>query len=148
MADKIAILGKLETKFLAPFKDHSWEIWSMNKHDDENQIPRVDVWFDFHKVRNDRAIFTRDNFPFQECYNLIGGEYFNNTTALLIAFAIIKGAKEIALFGSRFYSDNEKRRNELQNVQNMIFFAKGRGIKVTMPADEQYLLPTNHLYFL
>ena len=45
---KVAILGKLETKHDAPFENPEWEIWSMNKHDDEMLIPRVDKWFDLH----------------------------------------------------------------------------------------------------
>ena len=39
MSKKIAILGKLETKYYAPFDDPEWEIWSMNKHIDEQFIP-------------------------------------------------------------------------------------------------------------
>ena len=39
----------------------------------------------------------------------------------------------------RFYTDNEHRREEYQNVRELIFFAKGSGIKITAPYDEVML---------
>ena len=146
MRKKLAILGKLETKFAAPFEDESVEIWSMNKHVDEKLIPRVDIWFDIHNntkanTYNKDAQITKDNFPFEECHKLVGGMYFNNTVSYLIAYAIIKGFEEISLYGMRFYSDHERRQGELYNVRQMIFFARGRGIKVRIPVDKEYLLP-------
>jgi len=139
---KIAILGKLFTKFNAPFDDPEWEIWSMNLHDDANVIPRVDKWFDIHKIPNNlnADIFEKD-FPKDECIKLVGGNYFNCTAAWLIAYAILQGATEIALYGMRFWTDHERRRREKECVLNMIFFAKGRGIKVTAPVDKEELMP-------
>ena len=139
---KIAILGKLETKYNAPFDDTSWEIWSMNKHWDEDMIPRVDVWFDIHKVpQKEDADILRDDFPFEECHKLAGGNYFNNITSYLIAYAILQEAEDIALYGMRFISDHNHRSLELDNVRQWIFFAKGRGINVTIPCDKEFLLP-------
>ena len=139
---KIAILGKLETKYQAPFSDISWEIWSMNKHRDEEFLPRVDKWFDIH-IKPDKldADVLRDDFPFEECHALIGGNYFNNITSYLIAYAILQGATEIALYGMRFTVDHERRQAERENVRQWIFFALGRGIKVSIPCDKEYLLP-------
>lgn len=138
---KICILGKMNSKYDAPFEDKTWEIWSMNKHVDEAFIPRVDVWFDLHKDKNaytynPNADIKREDFPFDECHKLVGGRYFNNTAAYLIAYAILKGATEISLYGMRFVADHERRNQEYQNVREMIFFAKGKGIKVTAPSDE------------
>ena len=139
---KVAILGKLETKYNAPFDDLSWEIWSMNKHWDEDMIPRVDVWFDIHKVpQKEDADVLRDDFPFEECHKLAGGNYFNNITSYLIAYAITQGVEDIALYGMRFTSDHNHRSLELDNVRQWIFFAKGRGINVTIPYDKEFLLP-------
>ena len=142
MTKKIAILGKLETKYDAPFYDNSWEIWSMNKHADEALIPRVDKWFDIH-INPDKkdADVLRADFPFHECHKLAGGNYFNTITSYLIAYAILQGADEIALYGMRFTPDHERRARELYNVRQWIFFALGRGIKVTIPSDKEYLLP-------
>ena len=142
MEKKIAILGKLETKYNAPFDDESWEIWSMNKHSDAEFIPRVDKWFDIHlKPENEKADVLREDFPFEECHELAGGRYFNNITSYLIAYAILLGATEIALYGMRFTIDHAHRMKERENVRHWIFFAKGRGIKVTIPCDKSYLLP-------
>jgi len=139
---KIAILGKLETKYDAPFDDKSWEIWSMNKHKDEELIPRVDKWFDIH-INPDKkdADVLREDFPFDECKQLAGGNYFVTITSYLIAYAILKGATHIALYGMRFTIDHERRQRELENVRQWIFFALGRGIEVSIPSDKEYLLP-------
>ena len=139
---KIAILGKLETKYEAPFDDSTWEIWSMNKHFDEDLIPRVDKWFDIHihPAKPDADVL-RDDFPFEECHKLAGGRYFCTIASYLIAYAILEGATEIALYGMRFTIDHERRSRELHNVRQWIFFALGRGIKVSIPFDKEYLLP-------
>ena len=142
MEKKIAILGKLETKYNAPFDDESWEIWSMNKHNDEQFIPRVDKWFDIHLNPDKKdADVLRKDFPFDACHELAGGKYFNNITSYLIAYAILLGATDIALYGMRFTIDHSHRQEERENVRNWIFFAKGRGINVTIPCDKDYLLP-------
>ena len=40
----------------------------------------------------------------------------------------------------RFNADHETRRNgEYQNVRELIFFAKGKGINITAPADASML---------
>jgi hypothetical protein len=41
----------------------------------------------------------------------------------------------------RFTIDHERRQRERENVRQWIFFAKGRGVNVTIPCDSQYLLP-------
>lgn len=139
---KIAILGKLETKYDAPFDDTSWEIWSMNKHKDEELIPRVDKWFDIHiNPAKKNADILRKDFPFDECKKLAGGNYFVTVTSYLIAYAILSGATHIALYGMRFTQDHERRKRELENVRQWIFFALGRGLKVDIPSDKEYLLP-------
>lgn len=133
---KVAILGKLPTKFDAPFNDSTWDIWAYNYHADEYRIPRVTTWFDLHKNNpNPKASITRDNFPFLACEQLVGGSYFNNTAPYLIAYAVLKRYKEIALYGMRFMADQEERTAQRQNVRELIFFARGRKIKVTVPSD-------------
>lgn len=136
---KLAILGKLPTKFKAPFFDNDYQIWTFNKHDDYNQLKRVDLWFDIHANNpNPIADITRANFPFKECEELLGGQYFNNTVSYLIAYAILKGFKEIELYGMRFKAGQKEtqRDGEYQNVRELIFFAKGKGVKITTPYDD------------
>lgn len=124
---KVAILGKLASKFNAPFEDWSWDIWAFNYHNEE--LPRVTTWFDIHKYGpNPIAEITRDNFPFDEVEKLVGGQYFNNTVSYLIAYAILKNYREIALYGMRFENDKESRRGEYHNLRELIFFAKGKGL--------------------
>lgn len=135
---KLAILGKLPTKFNAPFNDKDWDIWAFNYH--RENLPRVTTWFDIHaKNPNPRADITRCNFPFKDCEQLLGGQYFNNTVSYLIAYGVLQGYTEIALYGMRFLTDHEQRGNEYNNVRELIFFAKGKGIKITAPCDEVML---------
>lgn len=141
---KVAILGKLASKFNAPFDDDTWEIWTLNYHKEE--LPRISRWFDIHANNpNPKADITRSNFPFKECEKLVGGQYFNNTIAYMIAYAILNGYKEIALYGMVFNAEHEHRRNgEYQNVRELIFFAKGKGIKIT--AFDKEMLKEYPLY--
>lgn len=135
MNKKVAILGKLPTKLKAPFNEPDYDIWAFNYHPDE--LPRVTHWFDIHANNpNPKADITRDNFPVEECEKLVGGQYFNNTVSYLIAYAILKGYEEIKLYGMVFLNDKEQRKLEYQNVRELIFFAKGKGIKISAPVDE------------
>lgn len=134
---KVAILGKLPTQDKAPFNDPEWDIWSINRRPNEKQKTRVDLWFDLHfEPFTPGQDFTRENFPFDEIENMLGGHYFNNTISYVIAYAILKGYKEIALYGMRFVTEAERKIKQYENVRELIFFAKGKGIKVTAPYDE------------
>ena len=136
MNKKVAIVGKLPTKHKAPYNDTDWEIWSVNRRENE-ELPRVDLWFDLHfEPFSKGQDFTRENFPFDDIEAMLGGHYFNNTVSYVIAYAIYKGYKEIALYGMRFNNEAEMKIKQYENVRELIFFAKGRGITVTAPEDE------------
>lgn len=133
---KVAILGKLPTKFKAPFGDDTWDIWTLNIHPDENQLPRISLWFDIHSHGiNPKANITRANYPFKEAEELVGGQYYNNSISYMIAYAILHKYKEIALYGMAFLNDNEHRREEFLNVRELIMFARGKGLKIIAPVD-------------
>lgn len=133
---KVAILGKLPTKHKAPFNNPDYDIWAFNWHTDEKQLKRVDLWADIHSIGfNPKATLTRKNFPFKEVEQLLGGNYFNNTASYLIAYAILKGYKTIELYGMRFQSLEEQRKQEYHNTRELIFFAKGKGIDIKAPFD-------------
>lgn len=137
---KLAILGKLETKFKAPFDDLNYDIWAFNTHSDADRIKRVTLWFDIHDKKyhpNPNADIKRADFPFKECEKLLGGQYFNNSVSYLIAYAILQGYSTIELYGMKFLIDHELRNFERQNVRELIFFAKGRGIKIDAPYDRE-----------
>ena len=144
MGKHITILGKLHTKFLADFEDLNNEIWSMNLHDDEYLIPRVDKWFDLHEIpEKQNAGYVKYNFPFEECHQMVHGRRFCTTAAYLIAFAVLQDATKISLFGMRFTNDgNPRRQRELHNVREMIFFCMGKGIEIEICEDDKdYLFP-------
>lgn len=135
MNNKVAILGKLISKYNAPFEDMSYDIWTLNYHQEE--LPRVTLWFDLHtKNPNPRANITRANYPFKEAETLVSGNYYNNTFSYMIAYAILKGYKEIEIYGCRFLHDQEIREQQRASVRELVMFARGRGIKVSAPADE------------
>ena len=141
----ICILGKLPTKFLCPyFEDENVEIYSMNSHFDEMLIPRVDKWFDLHEhPEKENADYTKENFPFADCHELVHGRRFCSTMAYIIAYAILQGAKKLSFYGSKFNDDgNPHRQRELHNVRELIFFAMGKGIEIEICEDDvEYLLP-------
>ena len=138
------ILGKLESKYLAPYENPDITIISMNSHYDEYLLPRVDLWFDVHEEpTREKADYTKDNFPFEECEKLVHGKRFVTTTAYLIAWCILQGATKISLYGMRFTDDgNPRRQRELHNVREMLFFCMGRGIEIEVcEEDIPYLFP-------
>lgn len=138
------ILGKLESKYLAPYENPDITIISMNSHYDEYLLPRVDLWFDIHEEpTREKADYTKDNFPFEECEKLVHGKRFVTTTAYLIAWCILQGATKISLYGMRFTDDgNPRRQRELHNVREMLFFCMGRGIEIEVcEEDIPYLFP-------
>jgi len=138
------ILGKLESKYLAPYENPDITIISMNSHYDEYLLPRVDLWFDVHEEpTREKADYTKDNFPFEECEKLVHGKRFVTTTAYLIAWCILQGATKISLYGMRFTDDgNPRRQRELHNVREMLFFCMGRGIEIEIcEEDIPYLFP-------
>jgi hypothetical protein len=131
---KVAILGKLPTKFKAPFDDKKWDIWTCNYHAEE--LSRITLWFDIHANKpNPRADITRNNYPFKEVEKMLGGQYVNNSFSYMIAYAIYKKYTHIALYGAQFINDTERRSLQYLNVREILMFARGRGIKVTVPYD-------------
>lgn len=134
---KVAILGKLPSKYQAPFADTTWQIWGCNVHHDMTNIPRFDLWFDIHKNissynENIRAkLITRDKYPLEKVLDLLGGNYLNNSISYMIMYAVLLNASDISLFGVRLDTGGEIRTHQLQNVRECLFFAKGRGIKVS-----------------
>lgn len=142
MNKKVAILGKLPTKFKAPFDDLTYDIWTLNHHKDGYGLKRITEWFDIHaNAKNQKATITRSNYPFKDVENLLGGNYFNNSVSYMIAYAILQGYELIELYGMRFQGENETRRGEYHNVRELLFFAKGKGIEIKAPYDPIMLQP-------
>lgn len=129
---KIAIVGKLPSKQYAPYYNKEWQIWGCNKH----TVPRYDLWFDIHKqpqrypeIPQDKLILRDDSF-IEWCNKTLSGDYLNNSIAYMIMYAVKLGATEISLYGCGFYLDSEIRKKQLQNVRELLFYCKGKGIKI------------------
>ena len=136
MTLKIAIIGKLPSKFQAPYDDSSYQIWGCNVHEDMYKIPRYDLWFDIHNKPSrynnipEEKLFLRKDFNFDKAKKLLGGDYLNNSMSIMVMEAIMREADEIRLYGCRLDSDSEIRTKQLENLRELLFFAKGKGIKV------------------
>ena len=78
-------------------------------------------------------------FPLKECVKEFGLPYFTNTICYMIAYALIKGAKEIELFGVNQAGSHEYM-EEKGGVEYWIGIAVGRGVKVTINGKDSQLL--------
>ncbi len=84
-------------------------------------------------------------FPIEECAKEFGIPYFSNTIAYMIAYALLKGAKEIELFGVNQASSSEYF-YEKSGVEYWLGVANGRGVKITLNGAKSELL-TNKARF-
>jgi SAM-dependent methyltransferase len=75
-------------------------------------------------------------FPLEDVLNHFGHDYFNNTAAYAVAFAIHVGASKISLFGIDFSYPN---RHDAEKGRACVEFwlgqAQARGIKLLMPRE-------------
>ena len=78
-------------------------------------------------------------FPLKECVKEFGLPYFNNTISYMIAYALLKGAKEIDIYGVNQASSSEYF-YEKASVEYWIGIAVGRGVKITINGDKSELL--------
>ena len=120
--DKVAIVGyATSSRDVAPFDDPDYEIIGLNQL--YRLIPRADIWADTHAYweefnveGTDHRGWIRDaqipvlmtehhpdlpmsvRFPIERCIE-VGTDYFTSTISHLVAWAIVQGYKEIALYG-------------------------------------------------
>ncbi len=78
-------------------------------------------------------------FPIKQAVKEFGIPYFTNTIAYMIAYAMLKGAKEIDIYGVNQASSSEYF-YEKSGVEYMIGVANGRGIKITIHGERSELL--------
>jgi hypothetical protein len=78
-------------------------------------------------------------FPIHEVVKEFGIPYFSNTICYMIAYAILKGAKEIDIFGVNQAGSHEYA-EEKGAVEYWIGVAVGRGVKVTINGKNSGLL--------
>lgn len=167
---KVAMIGTApSSRLLAPFNDPSWTIWACSPGN-MNILPRVDVWFELHgnllwpecraygepyiqwlkqlKI----PVFMQDQsyiphaltFPKEEMVKEFGRDFFTSSFSWMMAFAISKGAKEIALYGIDMASRDEY----ILQRPGFYFFrhlATQRGIKISAP-NESDIMQSPGLY--
>lgn len=163
---KVALIGTApSSRMLAPFNDPSWQIWACSPGN-MNILPRVDLWFEIHgnlhwpecesygkpyvewlKTLN-IPVYMQDqkyvphavSFPKDEMVKEFGGDFFTSSFAWMMALAITKGAKEIALYGIDMASKDEY---VLQRPGFYYFrqMAQKRGIKVFAPNESDIMMP-------
>ena len=133
---KVAIIGKLPSKYQAPFADTTWAIYGCNKHVDMAKIPRYSLWFDIHRNPSNYTIppdklITRDKYPLEEVTSLLGGNYLNNSISYMVMYAVLQGATDISLYGVSLSTGEEIRTKQLNNLREILFYCKGKNIKVS-----------------
>lgn len=164
--EKVAIVGTApSSRMLAPWNDPTWEIWACSPGN-MGQLPRVDVWFEIHKnllwpehesygkpyiewlsklpipvYMQDQSYFPHaQTFPMKELVKEYGGNFFSSSFAWMMAYAIHKKYKEIALYGVDMASKDE------YYLQRQAFYfwyekAQALGIKVTIPPESDLAQP-------
>jgi hypothetical protein len=163
---KVALIGTApSSRMLAPFSDPSWTIWACSPGN-MGILPRVDAWFEVHGnllwpenkhygepylnwlrqqtfpiyMQNQQFVPNATSLPYKELVREFGPYFFTSSFAWMMALAMHKGAKEIALYGIDMASRDEY---ILQRPGAYYFFerAKERGIKMTAPYESDIMQP-------
>jgi len=163
---KVALVGTApSSRHLAPYGDPTWQIWACSAGN-MDQVPRVDAWFEIHASllwpenqhygkpyvewlnRQTFPVYMLDNsmvsratpLPIRELIDEFGPYFFTSSFAWMLAMAMKKGAKEIAMYGIDMASRDEY---ILQRPGAYYFFmeAKRRGIKITAPFESDIMQP-------
>lgn len=74
-----------------------------------------------------------EEFPFAAAVHLFGSKYLTSSSAYMMALALIEGATEIGIFGVDMAIDDHEYFWQRPCMEAWIGFAKGRGVKVTIP---------------
>jgi len=142
---KVAIVGLSQsTRHLAPWSDPDWELWGLawdserycfDRTFEMHDMPDLALFYGdslaayLEKISDCSRLYTPENYPFDEVAKTTG-DYWTSSMAYCMALAIHEGAKEIALYGIDMTDDYGYQR---PNMEYLIGFARGRGIKVHIP---------------
>ena len=142
---KVAILGLSPSRDLAPWSEPDWELWGLAW---DNEAVRMHRAFEMHErsLIEDKAIERLNDlptlyvqhamvevpcgvvYPFDEVANTTGA-YWTSSLGYMLALAIHEGAEEIGIWGVDMTDGYGYQR---PNMEYLIGFARGRGIKVTL----------------
>lgn len=157
---KVAVVcGSPSTQHLVPHDDPDWQIWVLGNRLNKYDGRRVTRAFEIHDGCIDehgpqypgwlvaqglplvvgREFPVRAEhvqiFPFDEANALFGSEYLTSSAAYMMALAILEGATEIGVYGVDMAVDDHEYRHQRGCMEAWVGFAKGRGIKVTIPEE-------------
>lgn len=151
MVLKVAIIGLApSTHGFAPWDDPTWEKWGLPW--DELGWGFMKRHFEMHdqrlltgehsqrskdypeRLKECAMLYTQDNYPFDAVAESIGKAYWNSSIAYAMALAIHEGAQEIAIYGVDMDGTDEYA-YQRPNMEYLIGFARGKGIKVHIPAE-------------
>lgn len=174
---KVAIVGKApSTIAMAPYDDPTWEIWTLSNNAMLGEAKRWDRHVEIHSLAiqreekrkkywewlcsepaGERPIYMQEVvpeipaavlFPKSKAVEVFG-TYFNNTVSWMIALAMLKGVKELGIFGVDMACDGQGEISEYAHqrpsCEYMIGLATGRGIQVHVP-NKSDLLKAARLY--
>lgn len=78
-------------------------------------------------------------FPLKECVARFGEPYFTNTICYMIAYALLKGARELQIFGVN-QASSEEYSQERGGVEYWLGVANGMNVKVSINGEQSQLM--------
>lgn len=168
---KVAIVGgSPDSEHLAPF-DTDYKMWVLGNRC-TNYAGRVDKIFEIHEdlegIYDEKKYFKAltdlgiplvvsrqfphkadhiEVFPFERLKEIPNCRpyYFMSSAAYMVAYAILEGAKEIALYGINMSVNDDEYFRQKPNIEYWLSKAEHMGIKITTP-DNCPLLKSEYTY--
>ena len=156
--EKVAIVGGAPgSQMLAPFGQDDWDIWVLGNQLSCYDGKRVDIVFEVHKDLSDKPdgyiewliehspkLIVGEWFPERhekiEIYPrdevnalLVVGENLSSSPAYMLALAILRGYKEVGIYGIDMGVDNHEYFKQRPYMYAWIGYARAKGIKITIP---------------
>ena len=165
---KVAIVARHpKSRYLAPFNVPEWEIWTLSPFKNPNgsytDLPRWNKFYELHdadylegevagamewlKAQNEErpgCVVLQEDIDVEDLVDQVGIDYFTNSIGYMLADALRKGAKEVALYGVDMAHDSEYA-HQRPNVEYWIGRLAGSGAKVKVP-DESDLVKHTRRY--
>jgi hypothetical protein len=165
---KVIIVGTGMTSVEGAPTGPDWETWGVGRA--WQILEHADMWFELHNFDlmlahperyEAHAAWLQEQtmpivckhlwpqfknpvlFPLEECIENFG-KYFTNSVSYMIAYAIMKGAEEIALMGINM-AWNTEFSEQRPSIEYIIGRAMGLGIAVHIP-DSSDVLKCGHMY--
>lgn len=163
---KIALLGSApSSKWLAPFNDPEWEIWSCSPANMD--LPRSDVFFEIHALdttlkedqyrvtgfidycKKHPQIYMQEKrpeypgaivYPKDEMFKKFGPYFFTSSLSYMLALAIDKNPEAIGLFGVDMSAGDEYG-YQRAGCHYFIQEAQKRDINLHVPFESDILEP-------